>query len=119
MAVLRLTTSKVASFDLAEFDGIVQCHRNPGGAGVTVFLRDHVALLDWNVAPLGGDLNRGLADLGEEQLINLICREAALIAQASEEATSSKKLISMLYRKHICVEIGNPLLAFLRDSQVA
>ena len=46
-------------------------------------------------------------------------REAALIAQASEEATSSKKLISMLYRKHICVEIGNPLLAFLRDSQVA
>jgi hypothetical protein len=42
--------------------------------------------------------DRGLADLGEEQLINLICREAALIAQASEEATSSKKLISMLYR---------------------
>jgi hypothetical protein len=28
LAVLRLTTSNVASFDLAEFDGIVQCHRN-------------------------------------------------------------------------------------------
>ena len=50
-------------------------------AVVTVFLHDHVALLDRNVARLGGDLNRGLADLGEEQLINLICREAALIAR--------------------------------------
>jgi hypothetical protein len=78
---LEVDDKQVASFDFAEFDGIVQCHRNTGGAGV--------------------------------------CREAALIAQASEEATSSKKLISMLYRKHICVEIGNPLLAFLRDSQVA
>jgi hypothetical protein len=45
-----------------------------------------VALLDRNVAPLGGDLNLGLADLGEEQLINLIYQEAALIAQAPEEA---------------------------------
>src|SRR6516225_10595717 len=30
-----------------------------------------------------------------------------------------KQLTSMLYREHVCIEIGNPLLALLRDSKVA
>jgi len=30
-----------------------------------------------------------------------------------------KKLASMLHREHVCKEIGNPLLALLRDSKVA
>ena len=29
------------------------------------------------------------------------------------------KLISMLHREDVCIEISNPLLAFLRDSKVA
>jgi hypothetical protein len=33
--------------------------------------------------------------------------------------TSSKKLVSMLYREHVCVKVGNPLLTLLRDSKVA
>jgi len=30
-----------------------------------------------------------------------------------------KKLASMLHREHVCIEIGDPLLALLRDSKVA
>jgi hypothetical protein len=33
--------------------------------------------------------------------------------------TYLKQLASMLYREHVCIEIGNPLLALLRDSKVA
>jgi len=33
--------------------------------------------------------------------------------------THLKQLASMLYREHVCIEIGNPLLALLRDSKVA
>src|SRR6516165_4027617 len=38
---------------------------------------------------------------------------------AGKLITSSKKLASMLYREHVCVKIGNPLLTLLRDSKVA
>src|SRR5215469_5732371 len=30
-----------------------------------------------------------------------------------------ERLASMLYREHVCIEIGNPLLALLRDPKVA
>ena len=30
-----------------------------------------------------------------------------------------KKLTSMLHREHVCIEIGNPLLALLRHAKVA
>src|SRR5215472_3073621 len=30
-----------------------------------------------------------------------------------------KKLASMLHREHVCIEIGNPLLALLRHAKVA
>ena len=33
--------------------------------------------------------------------------------------TYLKQLASMLYREHVCIEIGNPLLALLRDLKVA
>src|ERR1700757_3344672 len=33
--------------------------------------------------------------------------------------THLQKLASMLHREHVCIEIGNPLLALLRDSKVA
>src|SRR5215469_1409143 len=33
--------------------------------------------------------------------------------------THLKKLASMLHREYVCIEIGNPLLALLRDSKVA
>ena len=33
--------------------------------------------------------------------------------------TQLKQLASMLYREHVCVEIGNPLLALLRVANVS
>jgi hypothetical protein len=49
---------------------------------------------------------------------------AASMAQHSssvitEDLNSPKKLASMLHREHVCIEIGNPLLALLRYLKVA
>jgi len=33
--------------------------------------------------------------------------------------THLKKLASVLHREYVCVEIGDPLLALLRDSKIA
>ena len=38
---------------------------------------------------------------------------------AGKLITSSRQLASMLYREHVCVKVGNPLLALLCDSKVA
>ena len=103
--------NKVTSFDLAKLDGIAQRHRNSGRAGVTVFLDDHVALHDRNVAPLGGDLNLGLADLGEERLINLIYRETALMVQAPQEEVSVIGLAVVTFERLFCRRVKNKKLA--------
>src|SRR6516225_6357989 len=39
-----------------------------------------------------------------------------LLSRASQNYL--KKLASMLHREHVCIEIGDPLLALLRDSKV-
>jgi hypothetical protein len=66
---------EVTSFNLADFDRVVQSHRDTGRARVTIFLHDGVAFFRWHVATLSCDRNRGLADLSEQQLVHIVCRE--------------------------------------------
>ena len=75
-----------------------------------------MALHDRNVAPLGGDLNLGLADPGEERLINLIYRETALIVQAPQEEVSVIGLAVVTFERLFCRHIKkqNPPLGSSR-----
>src|ERR1700730_2423074 len=43
-------------------------------------------------------------------------RSSGLVAEGLE---LTLKLASMLHREHVCIEIGNPLLALLGDAKVA
>src|SRR5262249_5339831 len=45
--------------------------------------------------------------------------KVGFLIDATLVAHDLRKLASMLHREHICIEIGNPLLALLRDSKVA
>src|SRR6516162_9153571 len=78
--------NEIAALDLAEPDGVVQCHRNTGGAGVAPFVHDGVAFLERHAAPLGGNRDRAPADLGEDQLVHLFRLETAFGRKALEQA---------------------------------
>jgi hypothetical protein len=77
---------EVAALDLAEFDSIVQGHRDAGRAGVTPFLHDGMAFLDRHITALRRYRDRPFADLGEDQLVHLIRGEAVFGGLALEQA---------------------------------
>jgi hypothetical protein len=52
--------------------------------GRTQMRREKGTFFHWHAAPLGCNRNRGLADLGEQQLIYVVCREAVFGGDALE-----------------------------------
>ena len=79
----------------------------------------HEILRDGAAKRLAKNLKALASEALEASLKNLEIADGKVREFAGNLITSSRKLASMLYREHVCVKVGNPLLTLLCDSKVA
>jgi len=86
----------------------------------TAAFREFVSVtFDGAAKKLAKNLKALASEALEASLKNLEIADGKVREFAGNLITSSRKLASMLYREHVCVKVGNPLLTLLCDSKVA